>query len=1382
MVKKLPPKFNNDIPYSNWRNKIGMWQLVTPVPKNEQAIVVVLESLEGNAKAERAASELQTESLHHDDGMERLLAHMDIAFKTEKVDEAYAAYTNFTKFSKKQGMSMTDYILEFEHFHHKLTLHDMKLPDTILAFKLLDGANLEPSERQLALTVGSDLQFVTMKSALKRVFHNAESLPSIKEESYIGGSKFFVKKNILRNSSNKNKQNPLDKSGRPTRCRICDSTMHWAPTCPHKDNVQCTEEIVKHFTDDDKCEEVEITLATNLSSNAIFVVESSRSAILDTACTKTVCGEMWFRCYCKYLSDELRNKVKMYEQRSIFKFGDGKRVISLKQAVIPAVIAGKNIFIRVCIVPSEIPLLLSKASLKRASTQLDLSKDKVTMFGKPIQVHLTSSGHYCIDILPVFNSTCQSDDVLLLDNLPPDKVLKCMRKLHVQFGHASEENLSKLLRNAKVWKSGFTNIISSVIDDCEVCAIHKRPLARPVVALPWANDVNETVAMDLHEIEPSLWYYHMIDLFSRFSCAVIIRSKSASVIVKNFLKYWVSIFGAPKNVLSDNGREFDNQDFRDMCSKFGIEVKTTPAYSPWSNGVCERHNMILTDILKKLKSDTASDWDTCLAWALSAKNSLVNNSGFSPCQIVFGNNPNLPSILTDGLSALEEGYGTVGSHLSALHSARKLFIMAQTSEKIRRALRKQTRQTGQTYDIGDHVYYKRDEQAEWRGPAKVLGQDGAVVFLRHGGQFIKAHVCRLQPYHNTQDKSIDQGSVQPHSPSPTVPSPTTTRDDIEDSSEDEAPSDNTPSTQTNQSESTLSKSVSKIRNILHKTVRFFNSDGVSCTAKVLSRAGKATGRYKNSFNVEFMTPNDLIGKLTWVDFDKVNDLTVLPEHVDVVDEIYNCDVSFQEAKEEELRSWQRNKVYRIVPNRNQKCISVRWVCTMKESENGPKPKARLVARGFEEKDRNLLDRESPTCSKDGLRVLLSIARQQDWAICSIDIKTAFLQGEALDRDIFVQPPKEAKSSNDVLWKLEKCVYGLVDASKSWYRKVKQFMLDHGAKMSLLDQSIFFWHNGKALLGFVCVYVDDFLWSGTLDFEHTVIKQIRMTFNIGKEEQQQFKYIGLELNQSPDSISLCQFDYVNNLQEISISPYRKKQLDNELTLEEKEVLRSKIGQLLWIATQTRPDLSFDVCVAATNFKNALVRDLVACNKIVRKAKSNRVSLKYSNLGLNSDLKLVVFTDAAFANLSDGGSQGAHLVFLVGKNGKCNLLSWKSKRIRRVVRSTLAAETLAMSDGLDTAFFLATLWNEVLFGNPELPCLPIEVYTDNCSLCAAVHSCKNVIDKRLRIDIGSLREMMQQHRVSVSWVSTDEQLADCLTKNSASSVSLSLVLDNGQIKEK
>ena len=114
-----------------------------------------------------------------------------------------------------------------------------------------------------------------------------------------------------------------------------------------------------------------------------------------------------------------------------------------------------------------------------------------------------------------------------------------------------------------------------------------------------------------------------------------------------------------------------------------------------------------------------------------AKNTMPS----SPYQHVFGQNPNLPSVLVDKPTALE---GTtisawVGQHITALHNARKAFTEAERSERIRRALRKQLRSNDGKYETGEKVYCKRTDCVEWKGTGVVIGQDGVVIFVRHDG-------------------------------------------------------------------------------------------------------------------------------------------------------------------------------------------------------------------------------------------------------------------------------------------------------------------------------------------------------------------------------------------------------------------------------------------------------------------------------------------------------------------------------------------------------------------------------------------------------------------------------------------------------------------------
>ena len=76
-----------------------------------------------------------------------------------------------------------------------------------------------------------------------------------------------------------------------------------------------------------------------------------------------------------------------------------------------------------------------------------------------------------------------------------------------------------------------------------------------------------------------------------------------------------------------------------MCDSYSITIKKTTAESPFSNGLMERHNDILEEMLLKTCEESGSDLQIALQWVINAKNSLSNVHGFSPYQLVFGMNP-----------------------------------------------------------------------------------------------------------------------------------------------------------------------------------------------------------------------------------------------------------------------------------------------------------------------------------------------------------------------------------------------------------------------------------------------------------------------------------------------------------------------------------------------------------------------------------------------------------------------------------------------------------------------------------------------------------------------------------------------------------------------
>ena len=268
---------------------------------------------------------------------------------------------------------------------------------------------------------------------------------------------------------------------------------------------------------------------------------------------------------------------------------------------------------------------------------------------------------------------------------------------------------------------------------------------------------------------------------------------------------------------------------------------------------------------------------------------------------------------------------------------------------------------------------------------------------------------------------------------------------------------------------------------------------------------------------------------------------------------------YSEAKRKELKSWIDKDVYEEVENSGQDTITLRWVLTKKDTGE---LKARLVARGFQENQENLV-LDSPTCARESFRLLLTIAATKQWQIHSLDVKTAFLQGVQLSRCLFVKPPKEAETNN--LWKLKKCVYGLADAARKWFDRVVQFLTQQNMVQSRLDKAVFLFGKPGELSGLICLHVDDFIWTGDEYFVQRVIDPLRSTFAVEVEAEANFRFLGLDVTRSSDrAINLAQTDYIQSL---------IQDIPSKLSIEGDP--RQITGKLEWISGQTRPDLSFDI---------------------------------------------------------------------------------------------------------------------------------------------------------------------------------------------------------------
>ena len=98
-----------------------------------------------------------------------------------------------------------------------------------------------------------------------------------------------------------------------------------------------------------------------------------------------------------------------------------------------------------------------------------------------------------------------------------------------------------------------------------------------------------------------------------------------------------------------------------------------------------------------------------------------------------------------------------------------------------------------------------------------------------------------------------------------------------------------------------------------------------------------------------------------------------------------------------------------------------------------------------------MEYEAPTCTNEGLKIVISTIKRNLWNVRSLDIKTAYLQGKVMEREVYLQPSSEANT--DKIWKLRKAVYGLKDAARSWYDSLMEILKATEGRKSSVDPTI-----------------------------------------------------------------------------------------------------------------------------------------------------------------------------------------------------------------------------------------------------------------------------------------------------------------------------------------
>ena len=410
--------------------------------------------------------------------------------------------------------------------------------------------------------------------------------------------------------------------------------------------------------------------------------------------------------------------------------------------------------------------------------------------------------------------------------------------------------------------------------------------------------------------------------------------------------------------------------------------------------------------------------------------------------------------------------------------------------------------------------------------------------------------------------------------------------------------------------------------------------------------------------------------------------------------------------------------------------------------------------------------DGPTASKEALKIALMISANEKFNVKAGDIKSAFLQGEKMQREFFVRPPKEAKADG-ILWRLVQGAYGILDGGRLFYLRLLKELKKLGMHQIHSESALFSYVKDGKLRGLVVTNTDDLILAGDSVFDKDITEKLQDIFKFSKIESNNFNYCGSQITVNEDgSITLDQNKYTKSLKEVSEINSNE---DRSLTEKEKRILRGKVGELLWLSLISRPDLSFDVNAVSSKIVMGNTSLVNVINTLVKRARASDSMLRFTRLGELSDLSVKVYADASFCNSEDKmrSTEGRVILLTNEKSGHVNVCSWKTKKISRVCRSVKAAETRSLEEALDDAINTARMVREIYSGSINLKApeqLPVKAYTDSKTLWESLHNSRQCEEKILRCSIASMKELSELGMVSeVQWVPTAYQLADCLTKS-------------------
>ncbi|PKU79054.1 Retrovirus-related Pol polyprotein from transposon TNT 1-94 [Dendrobium catenatum] len=361
-----------------------------------------------------------------------------------------------------------------------------------------------------------------------------------------------------------------------------------------------------------------------------------------------------------------------------------------------------------------------------------------------------------------------------------------------------------------------------------------------------------------------------------------------------------------------------------------------------------------------------------------------------------------------------------------------------------------------------------------------------------------------------------------------------------------------------------------------------------------------------------------------------------------------------------------------------------------------------------------------------------------------------------------QPPGfEDPLRPDAVCKLQKSLYGLKQAPRQWFQKLSTVLQSNGFRCSRSDPSLFIFTKLHTRI-YILIYVDDIIITGN-DQQHiqTILAELRSAFAL-KQLGQISLFLGIQVTRSNKGFFLSQAHYAQKLLEDAglstckpaptpIAPASKHQLPNSQPFQDAFLYRRLAGALQYLSI-TRPDIAFAVNQVCQQMQTPTDHDFQQLKRILRYVKG---TISYGLPIIAGDTNLRTFANADWASDTTDRKSISGFCTFMGPN----LISWSVKKQITVAKSSTKAEYLTLSAATSDVLWLRRLADEL-----QLPQkAPTTILCDNISAIAIAknpvfHACT----KHIEIDFQFIRHHILNNNISIQHISSQEQIADILTK--------------------